>query len=234
MANFRVEVKSGRKGRAAGHSRYISRSQVLQAGDLLFSTAANLPSFADGDPTKLWAAADRFERANGSTYREYVVNLPAELHDAANVELAMELVDLVAGDLPYQLAVHKAQGAISAKEHPHLHLMVSERIPDGIERTAKEYFRRANTTHPERGGARKQSGGRTPTEMALELLAKKAKIATTTNLVLARYGRKERVDHRSNRERGIDKPTEIRLPAWKVAKLSGADKARIQQNRASL
>ena len=57
--------------------------------------------------------------------------------------------------LPYTLAVHRGKG-----ENPHAHLMISERINDGIERNAAQWFRRYNGKAPEKGGARKSMATR--------------------------------------------------------------------------
>src|SRR5262245_45829282 len=42
-----------------------------------------------------------------------------------------------------------------ASLNPHAHLMISERRNDGVERSREQWFRHANSEHPERGGAPK-------------------------------------------------------------------------------
>src|SRR3546814_9778396 len=49
--------------------------------------------------------------------------------------------------------------------NPHIHLMYSDRVSDGIDRTPDRVFARFNPTHPAAGGCRKDSGGRTPIEL---------------------------------------------------------------------
>ncbi|MGK3295970.1 hypothetical protein ACSLNR_29340, partial [Escherichia coli] len=39
----------------------------------------NMPEWARDNPSHFWQAADQFERANGSTYRELEIALPREL-----------------------------------------------------------------------------------------------------------------------------------------------------------
>ena len=56
--------------------------------------------------------------------------------------------------LPYTLAVHRGDG-----ENPHAHLMFSERVNDGIERSREKWFRRTNRKEPEKGGARVSRAG---------------------------------------------------------------------------
>ncbi|MGK3295870.1 hypothetical protein ACSLNR_28170, partial [Escherichia coli] len=52
-----------------------------QASGILFRTSplGNMPEWARDNPSHFWQAADQFERANGSTYRELEIALPREL-----------------------------------------------------------------------------------------------------------------------------------------------------------
>ncbi len=68
-------------------------------------------------------------------------------------EFAQELTD--EEQLPYTLAIHAGRDEDGREHNPHAHLMFSERRNDGIERSRDEWFRRANSAHPERGGAPK-------------------------------------------------------------------------------
>jgi MobA/MobL family len=79
--------------------------------------------------------------------------------------------------------------------------MISERRNDGIERSREQWFRRANSKHPERGGAPKSRTlhGHAWMEHARE------RWAELTNAPLARSGRDERVDHRSYERQGLDR-----------------------------
>ena len=79
--------------------------------------------------------------------------------------------------------------------------MISERQNDGIERDRTQWFRRANSAHPERGGAPKSRSfhGREWMEQARE------RWASLTNEMLKTRGRPERVDHRSYERQGIDR-----------------------------
>jgi hypothetical protein len=76
--------------------------------------------------------------------------------------------------------------------------MFSERQNDGIERARDEWFRRANSEHPERGGAPKSRifHGAAWIEQARE------RWVDLTNKTLERCGRAERVDHRSYERQG--------------------------------
>ena len=101
--------------------------------------------------------------------------------------------------LPYTLAIHRG-GADG--ENPHAHLMFSERGHDGIDRSAKQWFRRYNGKAPETGGARKSRAAK-----AGDWLDKTRKAwEQTANQALERAGRVEQIDGRS----GAGKATEGR------------------------
>ena len=100
--------------------------------------------------------------------------------------------------LPYTLAIHKGGG-----ENPHIHLMISERGLDGHDRDAEQWFKRANTKEPDKGGAKKTSLS------SKEWLADtRQRWETAANRALDRAGSAERIDHRSlaaQREEAIER-----------------------------
>ena len=59
---------------------------------------------------------------------------------------------------------HQSAYGRHGQPQPHVHLMYSERINDGIERNPEQYFKRYNAKHPERGGAKKHNIQGTQTE----------------------------------------------------------------------
>jgi len=63
----------------------------------------------------------------------------------------------------YTWAIHN-KTALDGGEQPHVHLMYSERMNDGIERDPEQYFKRYNAKYPERGGAKKHNVQGTATE----------------------------------------------------------------------
>jgi hypothetical protein len=126
--------------------------------------------------------------------------------------------------LPYTLAVHSGRDANGNEHNPHAHLMISERQNDGIERDPDQWFRRANSAGPERGGAPKSRTfhGREWMEHARE------RWATLTNQMLQARGRDERVDHRSYERQGIDRePGEHYGPAGAHMAGKGLDHERL-------
>ncbi|MGH6127435.1 MobA/MobL family protein, partial [Escherichia coli] len=88
MATYHLSVKFGGKGKALAHANYITREDKFsQRKDLEHTEHGNMPEWAKDDPAHFWQAADAFERANGSTYREIEIALPRELNEAQRLEL---------------------------------------------------------------------------------------------------------------------------------------------------
>ena len=224
MASFRIEVKSGKKGSAVEKSTYITRvGRYRERGDLVETGCGNLPYWAD-IARKLWRMADRYERSNGAAYREYIIPLPSELTPIQQHELVMALIREFAGDKPYQYAVHAATSSLSGEMNPHLHLMTTDRVPDGIERKPEQVFRRYNAQHPSIGGWRKESGGRNRLELYDDLVAKRKRCADLQNEALAKYGHTARVDHRKLSEQGIQRTPERHLGQARIRNMSERDR----------
>jgi hypothetical protein len=175
---------------------------------LFASGYGNLPSWAGDSPEAYLRAADLYERSNGSACREIVVALPKELTLEQNVALVRKIVAHCAAGKPHCFAGHCSGGAIGQVENPHAHILVGDRTLDGIERPKEQYFRRYNARDPAAGGCRKDSGGKLPQQMGCELRQLRADVAGIINAELTAAGLSGRVDHRSNRERGLDEPNE--------------------------
>lgn len=207
---YRLEVKSGKKGTAGQHSRYlgreghyayIAREQTFKSrDDLEMTESGNMPAWAKDNPTMFWDMADRYERANGRTYTEVVFALPRELNAEQRIELVREFVQNVLGDRhAYSWAMH-APEASDGFEQPHVHLMFTERINDGIERDPEKFFKRYNGKEPEKGGAGKDryfSGRQFVRDIREEW-------AMTANHFMSRHGVEVRIDHRSYKTLGIE------------------------------
>ena len=199
-----MSVKTGSRGggkSARLKSDYIAREGRYEndAEELEHDVEhGNMPEWAQDDPRAYWAAADEHERANGSLYKEIEIALPVELSADDRRELAASFAAHLteAEKLPYTLAIHKGKRENpepGKKDNPHAHLMISERANDGIERSAEQWFKRANTKAPEKGGAKKSR-----TMMDKEWLPKvRAEWAQLANRALEQAGREERIDGRS-------------------------------------
>lgn len=224
MATFHFRLKSGRNG--VDHALYISRQGFhSDRGDLIAASHGNLPAWANGDARKFWRAAEAGERKNGAIYREAVIALPNELREEQNKVLAERLVSKLAMGKPYQYAIHAPTSSLEGEPNPHLHLMMSDRVDDGIERAPHTFFSRYSATDPAAGGRRKASGGRNRMELRDDVLAKRKLVADTINEHLSMHGHDARVDHRTLHERGVKRSAERHMSPAKIERMSERQKA---------
>ena len=227
MAIARLSVKVGKAGKAAPHADYIARegpyANRLERGETLEAKeAGNMPAWAAESPGRFWHAADAFERANGTTYRELELSLPRELTADDRAALVRAFVAQEIGERhPYQWAIHRPKAA-DGKDQPHAHLMFSERRQDGIERDPDQFFKRWNAKAPEKGGAHKRFGevdgpNRSQAQRAADLRALRGRWGEMVNSHLERAGVGERIDMRSLKAQGIDRaPEKKQTPrAWR-------------------
>jgi hypothetical protein len=207
MAHYHCTIKAGPKGSGAEHAQYIERGgrfKVERYGQIGEHERGNLPQWAHGSAARFFAAADERERANGTAYREFELALPVELTDAQRGQLVRAFVAEQLGERhAYVWAIHEPRG-----QNPHVHIMFSERTRDGIERDEEQYFKRANSKAPERGGCPKSdrfSGGKTAAEREAAVEALRSRWAEVQNLALEHAGHAVRVDHRTLEAQGIER-----------------------------
>ena len=162
MAICHVRCSSG--SRAGGQSGAAKVDYVLREGkyergrdDLVASGSGNLPAWAEGDARALFAAADVYERANGRLFVEVESALPNELGAKQRGALVRAWAEeLTSGKLPYTYAIHAGRPKVPGEPaNPHVHVVLSERVNDGVPRDAAGWFRRANRKDPASGGAAK-------------------------------------------------------------------------------
>ena len=233
MASYHCSVKVGGKGQARSHAAYIAREGHYAERDgyedLEATGHGNLPSWAEHEPSRFWTAADRYERANGATYREIEIALPRELNPDQRQALVLDFIRQEIGERhAHQWAIHNPGAALAGGEQPHAHLMYSERTVDGIERGAEQYFKRYNGKHPELGGCRKDSAG---TEE--RLLETRQRWAEVQNAHLQQHGHAARVDHRSLADQGIDRAPEQHLGGRRVRQLAPDQREALLERRAA-
>ncbi|WP_295763836.1 MobA/MobL family protein [Undibacterium sp.] len=228
MASFHLSIKSGKKGSAANHAAYIAREgkhgKDGKQSDLIATAHGNLPYWADENPTKFWASADKHERVNGAAYREYEVALPSELTVDQQKEIINEFIQSEIGIKPFQYAIHSPTAALGGNPQPHAHIMVSDRLPDDIDRPAELHFKRHNSADPELGGCKKDSGGKDRAQLREKLISTRANWARIQNTTLEKSGHEARVDHRSNKARGINTTPERHLGHLGIKKMSSEEK----------
>ena len=199
-----LNVKTGARTTgqsAAAKYDYISRDGRYARAcqdEVVHLESGSMPAFASSDARVYWAAADSHERSNGRLFRSLTAALPNSLDPAGRLELARSFAaHVTAGQMPYTLALHaglsKEAGAAS---NPHLHLVFSERVNDGVERAAEQWFRRAAAAgrDPASGGARKSERTK-PREWLEET---RQAWAAEINLAFGRAGVADRVTAESH------------------------------------
>jgi hypothetical protein len=215
MASFHFKIKSGKKGSALRHASYITRASTFfadrETSDLLATGYGNMPEWAEGSPDMFWKASDKNERKNGTTYRELEFALPKELTLVQNTDLVTTLIAERLGNKPYQYAIHCPKAAIDGGLQPHAHVMYSDRLPDGIERSPEQHFQRYNSHCPELGGCRKDGGASSRSALRANVIAERSYFANLQNSRLTEHGHAARVDHRSFAERGLKMSPEKHL-----------------------
>ena len=205
---YHVSFRSGSRasGACAGSAHdYIAREGEFDGPEhdaAVHTESGTMPEWAEEDARAYWDAADLYERANGRLYVAGDFALPRGLELEDQIEMARTFVKELTDEehLPYTFAIHEGADEDGKEHNPHVHVMISERRNDGIERSPEEWFSRANREHPERGGALKsrEFHGSGWVERARE------KLAGSINQKLQERGRTERVDHRSYERQGID------------------------------
>lgn len=217
MAIARLSMKLGKRGKGGAHADYIMREgdyalQHEKYEKLEVVEAGNMPSFAVVDPRAFFEASDANERANAKySYREMELSLPREMTPDQRADLMQDWCEQELASYPFLYAIHNPIAA-DGGEQPHAHLMFSERENDGIERDEEHFFKRANTKHPERGGARKTYNlEASKQERQNKLVALRGRWQEHVNEHLAKAELDARIDMRSYADQGIDKSPSIKM-----------------------
>ena len=207
--HFHVDVSIGSRAEgdsaAEWHDYLTRRAQFANKhdGPLVFMESGNMPAWAADDPRKFWEAVDKHERANGALYHNAEIALPLGLTYEQQLAAAREKVAQLVGDKhPYTFTIHGNEG------NPHFDVMFTGRTLDGIERDPELFFKRANRKNPERGGCAKVSISDRGTEWVIQVRKDWEEVA---NRHLAAAGSDVRIDHRSYKDRGIDKAPGVHL-----------------------
>lgn len=104
MAIPHAHVGIGKKSKASPHADYIMREgkyaeYAERKGDhLVAAESGNMPEWAVDNPREFWKVADLYERANGTTYREFEFALPRELDREQRLALVREWAKDELGD----------------------------------------------------------------------------------------------------------------------------------------
>ena len=186
---------------ASHHADYINRRNAFAPKGGCIYTHHHLPNWAKDNPKTFFQAADKYERANGTRYREIEFALPNELNMAGQKEIIDTFIEHHLENHYYAYAIHDKIGVMSNGEHnTHVHIMFSEREIDDVERLSERpaelFFHRANSKHPDRGGCPKAVKWNNKNR-AKYLCEMRRDFAEIQNAVLQKYGIDASVDHRS-------------------------------------
>ena len=206
MAIFHFSASTG--SRAGGQSASAKHDYITRDGrytyrkdsdPCLYEAAGNMPSWAGQDAGIYWKAADDHERANGRLFKHLEIALLDELNLEQNKTLIARFVQEITstpdGVAPFEYAIHAGKVGKGHPENLHAHVMISERILDGIDRTPETWFRRAATKDQDSSqyGARKTLNFK-PEQWLLDARRRWAEVA---NEALEASGHSVRIDHRT-------------------------------------
>jgi ATP-dependent exoDNAse (exonuclease V) alpha subunit len=162
----------------------------------------NAPGFT-ADRAGLWNTVELGEkRKDAQLAREFILAIPPELTDKQQMEAAVGWAqnELVSRGMVVEVSLHHTKTG----NNPHVHILCTMRTLDGDKFSAKK--------------------PREWNDKAL-LIHQRESWAAAVNGALEKAGRPERVDHRSLKDRGIDRLPEPKIgPAAKGMKERGAVK----------
>lgn len=150
-----ASISTAGRHNAAEFGKYVRREGKWKerAAELVYSESGNLPAFCAGRPQSYWRATDRHERKNACLGMAFDIALPVEATLQEQIALAREFTQAITtvkgGTLPYEMAIH------TNPTNPHFHILMSERVNDGIDRPTDKWFKRASPKNPHDGGAKK-------------------------------------------------------------------------------
>ncbi|EGE46862.1 43 kDa relaxation protein [Acetobacter pomorum DM001] len=172
--------------------------------DLVAAGSQNLPSWAE-DSDDFWKTAEAADF--GRTATNIRLDMPRNLPRSKQIAALQTFIERELANRPVSWGFH-SDDASDGGQNEHVHILASTRTLDGIERNREQFFKRYNTSNPERGGtkktyfagahsaARKEQWREVRTEWA-QILNEQL---TAEGLPL--------VDPRSLTEQGIDRPAQ--------------------------
>lgn len=215
-----VEVNPGKK--SLGHTAKAKLSYVLREGafrnkcGLVATGKGHLPSNYENHH-QYWQLADEHERANSVVFREFMIDLPDHLPMPAVIEMADKMAPEISKNhdnnalLTYQYAIHADPENGFGR---HMHLIVSEREQDSIERSQELFFKRQNKEEPAKGGAPKQTNTASALKKRTDLV--KRYVEATINSALERFNIAMRVDIDINKKDGKQAQIKLSKRDWQT------------------
>ena len=140
------------------------------------------------DPERLWNAVEREKRIDAQLAREFILAVPKELDADTQFKTAVDWAkrELVGLGMVAEVSLHHDKQG----RNPHVHILCTMRKLEGDHFSAKK--------------------PREWNDVAL-LVKQRESWASAVNAALEKAGRPERVDHRSLKERGIDREPEPKI-----------------------
>ena len=215
-----VRVTAGQKSK--GHTASQKIDYILRQGDfkkkdgLVASGKGHLPVGFDHH-RQFWKLTDEHERANSVSFREFMIDLPDHLPLDEVIDLAEETAEELSRNpengalLSYQYAVHADPKTGYGR---HMHLVISEREQDGLERTPELFFKRQNKKEPEKGGAPKLANNVSALKNRTNLV--KDYVANVINATLEDFNMPMRVDFNINKKDGKKAQVKLSGKDWKT------------------
>jgi ATP-dependent exoDNAse (exonuclease V) alpha subunit len=165
---------------------YARRTKGVIQSDILAPEGA--PSWAH-DPEQLWNKVEAGEvRKDAQLAREFILAVPPELSADAQFQTAVDWAkkELVTSGMIAEVSLHHTKSG----KNPHVHILATMRKLDGEKFSPKK--------------------PREWNDVAL-LVKQRESWADAVNAALEKAGRDERVDHRSLKDRGIDRAPEPKI-----------------------
>ena len=157
----------------------------------------------------LWNTIERVEKRKDSQLaREFIASLPRGLNREQQIELVQDWCqsEFVSKGFVVDLAIHKSKGGTN----PHAHILITTRPI-----TADGFGKKPDTAGKFNGRGAAGLGAKD------ELVGWRKSWCAAENFALEKAGRPERADHRSLKDRGID-----RVPEPKIGVAASAMKRR--------
>jgi ATP-dependent exoDNAse (exonuclease V) alpha subunit len=165
---------------------YARRTKGVIQSDILAPEGA--PGWAH-DPGQLWNKVEAGEkRVDAQLAREFILAVPPELSADAQFQTAVDWAkkELVTSGMIAEVSLHHTKSG----KNPHVHILCTMRKLDGEKFSPKK--------------------PREWNDVAL-LVKQRESWADAVNAALEKAGRDERVDHRSLKDRGIDRVPEPKI-----------------------
>jgi len=222
-------LSQGLAAKAMNVFDYICRTgKYVTRGDRVrLVRGVHFPKWTGGVYGAYWLAIDSFEkRSNARLLYTIEVAVPRALSVQRQNELVHKLALFVARTssgiggrvgVPVAYAIHegiRSDDAITVRlPNPHVHLIVSTSIDDGVGRKTLKWFLRSNSAKPKKGGAPRSKviGG---LRWLKRLRRGWAKLANTA---LKAAGLPERIDHRSYLDRGLEQLPTVHMGPYAAA-----------------